>query len=386
MNQSDLKNDIAFGKGVIMSRRIITIMICLTVVRLAAAKNPTALELLDKYAQTQDKIYKSFVIKFEEAREQYNSHTYGLEKGKRRGGTLCEMRFDGARFYACRKEWGNCMAEARTFIPRDDPKCSTMLWDGRFHYSFGKLPDQKLRELAEERFKTTNEREKFLQERSGMLTITDRPARPKGSTPSDFLGAIKGHCDDFHDPQLISILRQASKVSLRDEMQQIGPSKCYVIDAVTKRGTYAVWIDPDHSYNIAQFDNKWETSQTDPRGKIQRHISMKNIQFKKSADIWIPSGAETTDVTRNFDDGMLRITKRRYKRTDVLLNPDHDGLGSFAPDFPNGCRVQVKGLESIDESKKYTWQSGQVVDDKGRIVLDLSSEKPVSAKPESKAR
>ena len=69
-----------------MCRHKIAILICLTVVQSAAAKNPTALELLDKYAQTQDKIYRSFVIKFEEARDQYNSLTFGIERGNRRGG------------------------------------------------------------------------------------------------------------------------------------------------------------------------------------------------------------------------------------------------------------------------------------------------------------
>ncbi|MDH4240236.1 MAG: hypothetical protein OEW48_11800 [Phycisphaerae bacterium] len=341
-------------------------------------KKPTALELLDNYAETQDKIYKSFVIKWEEAREQYDSHSYGgLEGGKRKGGTFCEMRFDGTRFYAIHNDWGNCMPEVRSFIPRNDPKYSVILWDGSFHYIFGKLPNKKLRELAEQSFKTIKEREEFLKEKSGMLTITNQAERAKGG-PDDFLGAITGHCDDFFNPRLISILRQASKISLRDEMQRIGKSKCYVVDAESKLNRYTIWIDPEHSYNIAQLDNKWEKTSEKSRkeaGKIQRHISMKDVRFKKSAGIWIPVEAVVTDVTRNFGNGMLRITKRRYKRTDVLLNPDHAGLGSFTPDFPNGCRVHVKGLEGIDESKNHTWRDGQVVDDKGQVVFDSKSKK-----------
>jgi hypothetical protein len=85
--------------------------------------------------------------------------------------------------------------------------------------------------------------------------------------------------------------------------------------------------------------------------------------------------AEVNDVTRNIGKGMLRITKRRYKRTDVLLNPDHEGLHSFVPDFPAGCRVQVKGLEGIDDSKTYTWQDGNVVDENGHKV-DYKTNKP----------
>jgi hypothetical protein len=362
-----------------MRRYILTMLIYLTMVQLAVAKNPTALELLDKYAQTQDKIYRSFVIKWEEAREQYDSHSYGgLEGGKRKGGTFCEMRFDGSRFYAIQNDWGNCMPEVRSFIPRNDPKYSVILWDGSFHYTFSKLPDKKLRELAEQRFKTIEEREKFLKEKSGRLIITNRPERPKDGK-DDFLSAITGHCDDFFNPLLISILRQAGKISVRDEMQRIGNSKCFVIDAEAKYSRYTIWIDPEHSYNIAQLDNKWEKksekSGTKAGGRTQRHISMKDVRFKEIAGIWVPMEAEVTDVTRNFGNGTLRRTKRHYKRTVVLLNPDHEGLCSFVPDFPNDCRVQVKGIEGIDESKNYTWQDGKVVDEKGQVVFDSKTKK-----------
>jgi hypothetical protein len=357
-----------------MCRYIITIMICLTVVQLAIAKNPTALELLDKYAQTQDKIYKSFVIKFEEAREQYNSHTYGLERGKRRGGTFCEMRFDGRRFYAIRNDYGNCTPNVRVFVPKDNPRYSVIIWDGRFHYSFFKNPNKEQKESAEKSFKTMEEREKFLKGRSGLLTITHRPERARGGQ-GDLLGAITGHCDDFFDPRLISILRKASKIFLHDEMERIGTSKCYVIDALTKLNKYTIWIDPAHSYNIAQFENIWEKKKTGATVRIRREISIKNIRFKKSSGIWIPMEAEVSDVTRNFGKGMLRITKRRYKRTDIILNPNHEGLGSFIPDFPAGCRVQVKGLEGINESKTYTWRDDKVMDEKGRVIFDPKSKK-----------
>ena len=378
INQSNLKNNTAIRSEIIMCRYKIIILICLSVVLSAAAKNPTALELLDKYAETQNKIYKSFVIKFEEAREQYNSHTYGIEKGNRRGGSFCEMRFDGRRFYAIRNDFGNCMPNVRIFIPKEDPMYSVILWDGRFHYTFGKQPDKELEELAEKRFKTVQEREKFLKDRAGLLTITNRPERAKGG-PGDFLGAITGHCDDFHKPRLISILRKAGKISVRDEMERIGTSKCYVMDAEAKLDRYTIWIDPEHGYNIAQFEDKWERilkkSQTDPGRKIQRDVSIKNVRFKKSAGIWIPVEAEVSDVTRNIGKGMLRISKRRYKRTDIILNPDHERLGSFAPDFPNDSRVQVKGIEGIDESKNYTWRDGEVVDEKGRVVFDSKTKK-----------
>jgi hypothetical protein len=320
----------------------------------ARPKTPTAFELLEKYAETQDKIYRSFVVKFEEVRDQYNSHTFGIEKGKRRGGTFCEMRFDGSRFYAVRNDYGNCTPNTRAFIPKDDPMYSVILWDGSFYYDFGKRPNKTLRKLAEERFETIKQREKFLKDKSGLLTITNSPKRAKGG-PEDYLGAITGHCDDFHNPRLVSTLRKSDKISVRDDMQRIGTSKCYVIDAVANLNRYTIWIDPEHGYNIAQFEKIWEKKQTGTTVvRIRRNISIKKIRFKNSAGIWVPVEAEVSDVTRNFAKGMLRTSKRRYKRTDIILNPNHEGLGSFIPDFPAGCRVQVEGIKGIDESKTYT--------------------------------
>jgi hypothetical protein len=50
-------------------------------------------------------------------------------------------------------------------------------------------------------------------------------------------------------------------------------------------------------------------------------------------------------------------------------------LGSFEPNIPNGWHVRFSVFEGIDEKRKYTWQDGQVVDEKGRKV-DLAKLKP----------
>jgi hypothetical protein len=55
------------------------------------------------------------------------------------------------------------------------------------------------------------------------------------------------------------------------------------------------------------------------------------------------------------------------KRTEVVLNPDHDALGSFVPsDIRSGATVEIRDLGS-----DYTWQKGNVVDENGRVVFSI---------------
>ncbi|MCK4292049.1 MAG: hypothetical protein KAY65_02545 [Planctomycetes bacterium] len=80
-----------------------------------------------------------------------------------------------------------------------------------------------------------------------------------------------------------------------------------------------------------------------------------------------------------------------YKRTKIVLNPDHNKLGSFDdplenpsndPELTNGTRV-LKNYLPIE----YIWQDGQVVDENGRVVIDSGSKKSTDSgvsKPKSR--
>ncbi len=120
----------------------------------ADKKRPTAMELVDQYAATQEKIYKSFVMKFEASIEGYKSWSNILEGGKRKGGVDSEIRFDGKRFYWSGVMWANCYPDVKTFIPRNDPRAKWDLWYGSAHYHGGNAPYKLMNELADARCKT----------------------------------------------------------------------------------------------------------------------------------------------------------------------------------------------------------------------------------------
>ena len=54
------------------------------------------------------------------------------------------------------------------------------------------------------------------------------------------------------DLRVNEILQKAETLKVRSEREEINGSLCYVIDAETQHGRYAVWLDPEHGYNVAR--------------------------------------------------------------------------------------------------------------------------------------
>ena len=120
--------------------------------------NPTARELIDKYAETQNKIYKSFIMKFEATSVGNQSFTSIIEQGRRKGGIDTEIRYDGKRFYWKNNMWANCSPDVKMYIPRDDPRTKCELWDGNIYYNHSHEPLEMINELADKQCKTVLQR------------------------------------------------------------------------------------------------------------------------------------------------------------------------------------------------------------------------------------
>jgi len=102
-------------------------MVLLLPLQAVVAKHPAAFELLDKYAETQDKL-KSYIIKSESSIEVDNSFRIGIGKS----GRLCEVRYDGNRadgnrVKLCEYLWGQV---GKQLVPKDAPMYRSWLWDG----------------------------------------------------------------------------------------------------------------------------------------------------------------------------------------------------------------------------------------------------------------
>jgi len=183
------------------------------------------------------------------------------------------------------------------------------------------------------------------------------------------------------DKRLDVILRNADKISLLKRMARVSGSDCYVIQAQTKCGMYALWLDPKHGYNAAKVrrsakEGDYTHSRQMSKGETAKTY-MSNIRFKKIGDIWVPMEAKA-GCDRRMASGDFVKEDYHYKRANVILNPDHDKLGSFEvpifenaandPELIDGTKVEIQF--ALNNVMEYIWQDSVLLDKKGN-QLDM---------------
>lgn len=312
-------------------------------------KLPTVTELLDNYAETQDKL-KSFIITTESTGKGATNHpiTPPALKGKTRYSvSRSEFCYDGNRSSTRLHRWLNL-----TSLP-DKPlskghssyNYNRYLWDGESSFSYAMDPRND----------------------PYCIDIDNRPeakryftiARTEAAT---MMGYFSGDSE-----RIDRILRQSNGVSVRPQTERVGDWECYVIDADTKHGKYTLWIDSAHGHSIARADIQKKESDLayGKRMEAGMHGSScyRVVRFEQVEGVWFPMEMELHGDLK-WGDGYFSRGKSHVTRTSVTFNPDHDALGSFVvDDVPNGATVNIIGFDGA-----YRWQNGQVVDEKGNKV------------------
>ena len=209
--------------------------------------------------------------------------------------------------------------------------------------------------------------------RSAVDSATRRESTTDTIGPPDCIVGIShllGYVDT--EERLDEVLRKASYISVRDTGEIVRGSACSVIDAHTKYGQFSIWLDPEHGFHPARITHEAEQGEPlhdhiIPVGSIATGYS-DVLQFKQVDGIWVP-----VEVNAGFHRTMgspayYMDEDVHYKRTQIILNPDHDKLGSFAdpifedpsndPELKNGTRVRIH----IDDLRtEYTWHDGQLI-------------------------
>jgi hypothetical protein len=336
-------------------------MVLLLPLQAAVAKQPTAFELLDKYAETQDKL-QSFIVKYEHTTYQASTSLPGRlpRLGKGQAGGFNEIRFDGKRRKWLFRMWGH-VGMSPEFTPKDKAMYGSRLWDGETFFQYGGQEKH-----ASSPFGSVNQITNFKDNiEEGQKTFCHARFQLRGYFYGDY-------------ERVDSILRHADTISVRGNTQSISGSDCYVINAVTNHGRYTLWIDPEHGYNIAKAIARKTRGDLNShgllKGKAKSLFSMKNVRFKKIDGVWVPMEADTYS-SQTWSKGEFWKSSGRTRRTEFILNPDHDALGSFLPDdIRDGAPVSI--INGV-RTKGYTWQKGGPVDENGRKV-DLEKVKAKS--------
>ncbi len=325
-----------------------------------AAPKITVRELLDKYAETQNKL-RSFVIKSESQVDidLYSRRDYSHLNGKNKKYYSQEFRYDGNRCKICRHRWGDdFQGSGWENIPRDTAFYSSKLWDGE-QYIWNAIARDRDASWDGVRIDKRKD-ERFERKIKSLTTGTvDRGCY------------IRGYFLD-NTQRIDTVLRQANNSSVRRQMEMAGGSNCYVIDAETENDIYTLWIDPQHGYNVVQA--KLQQNKKGTWGSFKTSFSLKEVRFEKVNDVWIPMEA-VTDWNKVISNGDYQRSICHYKRTEIKLNPDHDALGSFLPDdIRNGAEVRILG-----QTIKYEWQDGKAVDEQGNTVWEYKYKIPQKA-------
>jgi hypothetical protein len=336
------------------------------VLRRTKERHPGAAELLHKYVKSQDKI-KSFVLKYEDDYMVDNKLSFlprykKIKRDMQKGGYLGEIRSDGNRHYYIEKRWSEKNHPDRPRSKAEalsDPRSLTHMWDGErmYQYLFSNAGAERdtLFLVPENRVGTKG--------KEIIRTVRDHALR----------GIFQYTYKRVPFERIDSALKRANKILVQENMEDIGGSKCYVIKAETKDSKYKIWIDPEHGYNIAQAEisRGGEGTEFGTDREISISTYLRNVQFKKIDDVWVTMEADY-GFYRKMVAGDYESSDHHCKRTEFVLNPDHEALGSFETDFiRNGASIHLIGTPGI----LYTWRDGQVVDNKGRVVFDSKSKK-----------
>jgi len=334
---------------------IIMLIVCALPLQVIAVEHPTASELLDRYAATQDKL-QSFISKCESSSSGDSSF---LNKKDSPLYVSCEARVDGNRTNVRRQMWGRI--NDNIYTTKDNPLYQSRLWEGKTFFQHDRntynprgYPGTVIMTKSKKINDKYNRGKNTIRQYSGVNLM--------GIFPND-------------DDRVDSMLRKANTISVRDETENIGGSNCYVIEADTKHGEYTVWIDPEHGYNIAKAiikrgpgDVVFQSNYILPEND-QIYSSLENVKFKKVDDVWVPVEADVKDE-RDFPDGKFHKGEAHLKITEFILNPEFKDSDFVPDDIPNGARVYVLDSPGIT----YTWQNGKLIPNIDRYAIETIDE------------
>ena len=331
-----------------MCKHLILVIVCFISLQAFSAPQLSVSDLLDKYAANQDKL-KSFIVKSEDTLlRTFRDGHQRLERWN------CDFRTDGERVdFRAYTSWSDSASENDTATGTRQEQTHQMLWDGKRHIIYRTAYPVS----SSKAFISTVEEE-------ARRNVPDYLNKTYGG---DFLlGNIYGNYK-----RVDSVLRQADSISIRDKMEQIGSVACYVVDAQTKHGSYTLWFDPEHGYNIAKAHKQIGPNDLLFGRPLKGNalsssisFSMENVHFKQIGDIWVPVGADAL-TTFHKPNGTATANDCRLKQTELILNPDHDALGSFVPIIEDGTQVFINR-----NGVRYEWQNGEPVANIDEAVIE----------------
>jgi hypothetical protein len=318
----------------------------------APAPGPTASELLDKYTKALDSL-RSTITKAE-VRDEYEwafSRDWPEEfyRGMQSKGTRyerTEFRTDGTRFHSQVYSWG-AIAPQWPNVPEKEAhyNCVNATPDGFYQNNANGNPSSR-----------------------GLVGLFKAQEYKSRETEAKVTG-----CPLQSDERLDAVLRRARSISVRPKTERFGDCDCYVMDADTGHGRISVWIDPTHGYHMAKMQVREKAGDLYWGKPFESGQSLDSTiaitRFEKVNDVWVPMDAEIS-LDKRLGPGTYTKEEVHYRRTGVVVNPDHNALGSFDNPLenPKNDPLLRNGTYVLhgDDPTRYVWRDGKLTPDESR--------------------
>jgi hypothetical protein len=311
---------------------------------------PTAAELLDKYTRALE-ARQSFISKSEVLRRddcQFDAgfdpkhlgtaaavKEHGLEQHQR-----VEFRTDGRRTRRILYMWGDIGINSRY----DEARPSYFLsnWDGASYYVHSSIANDPAKR--------------------GVIQLG---GITKEQWETQFIRHSESWLLGYHgDERLDAMLRKAKSLTVSERMEDVLGSDCYVLKGDTGSGTITLWIDPGHGYNAAKVETRIRSPNSTHNNSIIQTTKLEKVLFKKIDGVWVPVEADSFKQVEYNIYGKKGYTREQshHQRTEFVLNPDHDALGSFADPFGTDPHLLNETIvHKHGDPKAYIWRDGKVI-------------------------
>lgn len=309
---------------------------------MGAENLPSVSSLLDQYTRALDST-SSFIHDFECT----SKSSYKLQQNSFQGTKYSrgQVRNEGQRLYTTEYSWGDYNNRLRN-LPENEP-----------YYDCSVVNDEMFYQNTKHINRTDGSAAR-VPRREGVETSLSR---------NSGIGPMLAYIGN--DKRLDEILRNAEHISLREKTETINGSQCFVIEANTQYGQFKVWLDSDHGYHPAQVMHKTEAGHyyydhQNVKGDLSKTY-VRNVRFEQIEGVWVPVEAETGSNVIAANEDFVK-ENCHYKRINIILNPDHEKLGSFAdpinenpandPELQNGTLVRMNHLPIT-----YIWKDGKLI-------------------------
>jgi len=181
-------------------------------------------------------------------------------------------------------------------------------------------------------------------------------------------GPLCGRMFGSNYKNVADLLIESGNVLLHKNRENISGTLCYVVETRTKYGKVTAWIAPEKGYNALRWsihkasDDLFDQAPISKRWEVRVNSWLAEFvadDLHKVGDFWVTKVGHMTFSIGYNDDSPIktRITKHKYKVSDIQIDPDFEALEAFKIDFPDGTPVQIEQAPGI----RYVWQDGKPV-------------------------